>query len=286
MFSRISKDFYFETDIQTKSSNNSKSITDKFYPLKLERGENSVFTLKLLEPSLPNGFVRCLAGSFAVHAPDFVPTFIDYNDFRQIVYGMTLDVIISPEITRTEENLRKLNPSARECYFEGERKLKFFKTYSLANCEEECFSKMIFEHCDCVPFNKPRVENMAICLMGSNRGSCEAFIKSQLDINSTLNFSTRQNCSCLPTCNSVKYNVKYFSRYHSEGSNETVLNFIMNTEDIVVYRHYEAFTVSDVISYTGGLLGLFAGISVLSIVEFFYFFFVRSATNVYKFLRP
>lgn len=282
---RMSKDFHYETNVEMKSQNMTKRVPKNLYPLKLKSGDQAVYTLKLSKAPLPDGYIRCLAASFIVHAPDFTPSFIDFNDFKQLVYGVTLDVIITPEIIHTEESLRKLSPIERECYFEGEKKLRFFKIYSLKNCEEECYSNITFKNCGCVQFNKPRNEQeMLFCKDGISRGTCEIILKNTLDFNDTANFSIRQNCSCLPSCNSVKYNLKYFPIYHNEG-NETILNFKMNTEDIVVYKRYQQFTSSDVISYVGGLLGLFAGISILSIVEIFYFVIFRTLTNTWTYFR-
>jgi len=56
-------------------------------------------------------------------------------------------------------------------------------------------------------------------------------------------------------------------------------------DDIVLFRRYQQFTFSDVVSYVGGLLGVFAGISMLSIVEFFYFFTIRLGVNLWRILR-
>ena len=41
---------------------------------------------------------------------------------------MTLDIIITTEIIRTEENLKKLSPEERECYFRDSLKLTLIKT--------------------------------------------------------------------------------------------------------------------------------------------------------------
>lgn len=233
----------------------------------------------ITEAEIPDEYNRCLLASILVHAPDFTPSFTDFVNFKQIFYGMTLDVTITPEIIRTEESLKKLSPIERECYFDGEKSLRFFKTYSLENCEEECFSNITFEICDCVPFNKPRGIEMNICLSESNAGSCEMQLRTNLLYSKE--FSTHQNCYCYPRCNSLTYNVKYFPSFHIEG-NETILNFKLNTKDLVLYKRYQQFTFSDIVSYVGGLFGLFAGISFLSIVEIFYFILLRSSVNIWR----
>lgn len=50
----------------------------------------------------------------------------------------------------------------------------------------------------------------------------------------------------------------------------------------VPLRRFRQFTFIDFLSYVGGLLGLFAGISVLSFVEIFYFFVPRLLSDIMK----
>jgi amiloride-sensitive sodium channel len=48
---------------------------------------------------------------------------------------------------------------------------------------------------------------------------------------------------------------------------------------------FQPFKLVDFLSYVGGILGLFAGISVLSIVELFYYFTLKLANDVVRYLR-
>jgi amiloride-sensitive sodium channel len=48
---------------------------------------------------------------------------------------------------------------------------------------------------------------------------------------------------------------------------------------------YQQFKVVDFLSYVGGILGLFAGISALSIVEFLYFFTFRLITDLWRYFH-
>lgn len=63
-------------------------------------------------------------------------------------------------------------------------------------------------------------------------------------------------------------------------SSEVFFNFKEN--DIFTFIRKRQFTLIDFISSCGGILGLFAGISVLSIVELFYYFSIRIVVNAYK----
>lgn len=44
----------------------------------------------------------------------------------------------------------------RQCYFDEERHLKFFKVYSETNCELECIANYTLSICGCVKFSMPR----------------------------------------------------------------------------------------------------------------------------------
>jgi hypothetical protein len=60
------------------------------------------------------------------------------------------------------------------------------------------------------------------------------------------------------------------------------INFKWREKEFNPIRLYRQFTVKDFCSQVGGLLGLFAGISVLSLVEFIYFFTIRSLTDLFR----
>lgn len=250
------------------------------YPLQVSRADINELFVKVLKPKFLEDYESCVDPSFIVHPNSVLTSFFDTNVFKKFQYGMDLDVVITPEVIETEETLRKLPPLERECYFENEKTLRFFKIYSVESCEEECFTNYTFAEYDCVIYNKPRSSEIPIC-----KGKSEIFVtefKTALLSNQT--FSTRVNCSCLPLCNTINYKIQYFPMKHREN-NETSLRFKFNTEDLVVYRRYQQFTTSDVISYVGGLLGLFAGISFLSIFELFYFMSLRLLVNLWRLVK-
>jgi len=205
------------------------------------------------------------------------------KDFSAFDFGSTVDVIVSPEIIRTDKYLKKMRPSERDCYFEGEKSLKYFKKYSQKNCDIECRTNVTKKICGCVDIEQPFEKHEELCLNISRLlESCVRTLQNYL--HTSLNYSPEQNCSCLPLCNSISYNIKYYTKHETKG-NETIINVRMNMDDIILYRRYQQFTLSDVISYVGGLLGLFAGISMLSIVEFIYFFTIRVGVNLWRILR-
>lgn len=48
-----------------------------------------------------------------------------------------------------------LNFFRRQCYFESERHLTYYKTYTQRNCELECFANFTIKKCNCSPFFMP-----------------------------------------------------------------------------------------------------------------------------------
>lgn len=66
-------------------------------------------------------------------------------------------IFITPKLTITSDALRKYTPSQRKCFFDGERRLCFFKIYSQPNCEAECLANFTRSACGCVQFSMPSI---------------------------------------------------------------------------------------------------------------------------------
>lgn len=81
--------------------------------------------------------VYCRYASFAVHSPFEFPIAQNMHLFEE---EKDLTVWITPEITQTDDDLRSFSPDHRKCFFDDERKLKYFKKYTQRNCEMECLS--------------------------------------------------------------------------------------------------------------------------------------------------
>ena len=64
---------------------------------------------------------------------------------------------MTPFTISASENLRLLDPARRECYFEDEKELDFYTTYSLANCASECKLKATYEKFGCLPWYLPSI---------------------------------------------------------------------------------------------------------------------------------
>jgi amiloride-sensitive sodium channel len=92
-----------------------------------------------------------------------------------VAFNKSVSIIVKPKITRTSESLMSYDPnvweltvishffiyiislwiSRRQCYFDGERQLKFFQIYTKANCELECLTNSTMRYCNCSAFFMP-----------------------------------------------------------------------------------------------------------------------------------
>lgn len=66
-----------------------------------------------------------------------------------------VEITIKPKLITTSDGLRKYEVTQRQCFFTSERQLHFFKLYSEANCNMECFANYTLQMCECVRFSMP-----------------------------------------------------------------------------------------------------------------------------------
>lgn len=89
-----------------------------------------------------------------LHTPGEVPQ-VSKHYFR-VPYLQEVLVAVRPNMITTSDGLRHYEPNRRQCFFDSERNLKFFKVYTQRNCELECLSNFTKTECGCVKFSMPR----------------------------------------------------------------------------------------------------------------------------------
>lgn len=77
----------------------------------------------------------------------------------EVEIGKKVIVSISPNVITSSNDIRKYSPKMRQCFFNSERQLKFFKVYTKSNCEHECLTNFTRNECGCVKFVMPRKSN-------------------------------------------------------------------------------------------------------------------------------
>lgn len=86
---------------------------------------------------------------FVVHPVDSLPSTANPHFFQHSQYSF---IAIYPQQIVLSEDVAKLTPQERNCFFEDERTLELFNFYSKQNCEHECQSFAFAQRCGCVPF--------------------------------------------------------------------------------------------------------------------------------------
>jgi hypothetical protein len=107
-------------------------------------------------------------------------------------------IFLTATIKTTDESLRSYTPEQRRCYFEGERKLQFFASYTKAQCEIECLTNKTLEKCGCVRFSMPREEGTKVCNIDELKCATNQFFELIKNIGS---------CGCLKPCNDIEYKI-------------------------------------------------------------------------------
>lgn len=218
-----------------------------------------------------------------LHSPVETPKIAEFG--FSIEPGLETRVSITPRISDASELIRRVPKKIRQCVFASEDNLTYFKTYSKKNCEMECESRLTEEACQCVMYFMPRsTEDTNIC--GRSDNKCYEKIKLAIDLSANDTFS----CSdCLPGCFEINYLNSISTAEIGNGSYEirnrriaamdpdyvqdniALVHFFILDSSFRSYTKGELIGFTEFLSNTGGLLGLFMGFSVISLIEIFYF---------------
>ena len=124
----------------------------------------------------------------AAHLEGFKVTLTTPGDARKsstryfnALLSEQIDIFIKPKLVTTASTLHKYSPIQRQCFFSGERQLRFFKIYTQNNCELECLSNFTRTECGCVKFSSPRKFETIYSLRKTN----ECLLKIWLNRRST-----------------------------------------------------------------------------------------------------
>lgn len=169
----------------------------------------------------------------------------------------------------------------------------------------EYISDLEYDVCGCVHFAKPRklifkIEsnfyvqglsgsaNMKQCDQNSD-GCLKGVITNLQDYSS----QAAKNLDCYVTCNDIFYqhtriendiSPNHLHNYNSTPGMFTLeadISIYFDSDEYVVNKRYPSYGFVIMLSNIGGFLGLFSGVSLLSIVEAIYFFTLRFFNNLW-----
>lgn len=199
---KVSKDFYYSNEIMANPVNRrGTSIKKLAMPWNATGNEFEFFVQfdfkKGISYNFSNIFQPLDGILVIVHSPNELITQSSQRfylrDFRDYEF------FITPEVVTIADDLRAWPVEARNCFFDDERKLNYFKVYTKNNCEQECLSNAAYEKCGCVPFYLIRSPLQKIC--GFDQLNCFKNAEMRFEI------EMKGNCGCLNLCNDMKYKI-------------------------------------------------------------------------------
>jgi amiloride-sensitive sodium channel len=124
---------------------------------------------------------------------------------------------------------------------------------------------------------------------------CQAELEFSFGTEVDRNQQLINDCECLPSCNSITYEQNVVtSRLETtqEASDKVtvaveqfMLRFYFGSDEYTALRRYGSYDTVTFLSDCGGILGLFLGVSSLTVVEVFYFFVMRITSNLVRKMR-
>ncbi|CAG5054340.1 unnamed protein product [Parnassius apollo] len=203
---------------------------------------------------------------------------------------------VTPITYKTDAELRSLPAYQRQCYFQDERKLKYFEFYTDSNCKHDLWMREVKKQCNCVLFNWPRIYIWeSIC---STKSDFRCVIEVRAKVEEHLTYAYFEDSqeervrdststSCHPACNDILYSsqVFYSDLVSIPGRPEPDWDFkegevtrinVHFYDDIFLGQHrhaqYDDYYFAGAI---GGLLSLFLGFSIISVAELVYFVLLK-----------
>ena len=119
-------------------------------------------------------------------------------------YGMTVQpghehfFSISNTILNANNEIQKIAPEKRECYFADEGNLEYYQIYTFSNCLLECLMKKALDQLGCIPWYLPQGQNSTLCDPWTARNFSTMMSSLEMD----------DKCShCLPDCERNSYHI-------------------------------------------------------------------------------
>ncbi|XP_029404443.2 pickpocket protein 28 [Bactrocera dorsalis] len=222
-----------------------------------------------------------------VHNPAELPRVTNYGFL--VTAGREARIPIEPIYENAVPGIRSIRKEKRRCLFSDEGDLTYYRTYSRRNCEIECEAKILIDKCDCVLYYLPRI-NASARICGPNDNACTNEIQTQIESS-----DKKVTCAnCWPACFELSYRATVTSTTITYGQFLTadewppeLFSSATNFSEISIVNFYylssilrsttksEMFGFTEFLSNTGGLLGLFMGFSIFSIIEIVYYVTLR-----------
>ncbi|XP_069704784.1 sodium channel protein Nach-like [Periplaneta americana] len=174
--------------------------------------------------------------------------------------------------THVDPDVLELEPEDRTCRMPSETlPNSFFRNYGYGGCLLECRARVMLLLCGCVHYyspvrgDVPRCDMKGIqCLVKNN----EKFLSSR----------AIADCQCLPNCATSFFNLIRNERNYTDADKTTMhITYLPSYKKMQVRLNRGSL---ETFVGAGGLVSLFLGCSVLSIVEFIFYFTMRFTSQL------
>lgn len=186
--------------------------------------------LKMNSFELNPGCKRGIQGfRLSLHTPIEIPQMSKH--FYSIPFKKLTSLSVKPGVTYPSRHVKAYDPISRQCFFNQERKLKFFKTYAKSSCDLECLADQTLALCGCVKFSMPHHNTTQICdhsklecvyvaeknqkTRDLKRKLLDKQLKQDLkngkiteNDEGFTKLKNMKSCKCLPSCTSLHYDVE------------------------------------------------------------------------------
>ncbi|KAL3273925.1 hypothetical protein HHI36_015351 [Cryptolaemus montrouzieri] len=171
----------------------------------------------------------------------------------QIFFSVGLDKLttaaVTPRLTQTSTKIKHYSPEKRNCFFNTEKKLRFFRYYSQLNCNFECWTNYTKAQCGCVNFYMPKDNETRVCSLGkrfcledARLSYTQDILRERLKSAGSVKYGNKTTeCNCLPLCSDLTYSAE-LSTSDWDFANSDDANIDEDREDfsnsrITKYQH-------------------------------------------------
>lgn len=147
---------------------------------------------------------QCVRGGIIVHSPNEIAINHVQSEINGFMYGAFMEILIDVDVIYADDDIRTIDVHRRKCFFEDERPLRFFKSYTYKNCQLECWFNISIEDNKCAPYFLVRDSTTRICetedytVVWRNEEKMRLSEKNEVE----------KICNCYPDCNEIEYKLE------------------------------------------------------------------------------
>ncbi|PNF20288.1 hypothetical protein B7P43_G14391, partial [Cryptotermes secundus] len=253
----------------------------------------------LLDPQ-PDDYYYPLLSSYGAKVLVFNP-----GDFPDTPSGGLIEKLVPPKTevffrleatsVYAEPIVKSFDRKQRGCLFSSELSLLFGDSYSYSDCLMNCRIRSIHTLCGCLPFYFPvrgrtrKCNLLDVPCLHKYREKWSTLRPTENIPGLGAEMQESISCEeCSPACSDTTYHVQTSSAHLSQTpylrsgfienislKNHSVFHLYFGSRNTLRLKQDVLYYWYDLLSNFGGICGLFVGFSLISIVEFVYFFTLR-----------